>query len=199
MENDWRFSDRQTVAVELMTAQERRAVGRLPGGELYYAPLGEMRSDGERVRCHLCGRWFKMVGGNHLLAAHGWTTAEYRAAFHLNMTATTVGPATRDRKRESMLEQIDRGEREYPIDARGLRTAVGWRALAVLRPDVAADWHPTRNRALERQGVDARSVGVKSTVEVWWRCRDCGHAWRSGIRVRCEGAGVSGVPLASAA
>jgi hypothetical protein len=71
-----------------------------------------------------------------------------------------------------MLEQLDRGERTYPIDARGLRTAVGWRSLAVLRPDVALDWHPTRNRALERQGLDPRTVGVKSTLDVWWYVPD---------------------------
>jgi hypothetical protein len=68
-----------------------------------------MRSDGERVQCHLCGRWFKRVGGSHLLAAHGWTTAEYREAFRLNSTASTVGPVTSERMRETMLEQIGRG------------------------------------------------------------------------------------------
>jgi rubrerythrin len=172
-----------------MTTQKGRAVGRLPGGELYFAPLGEMRSDGERVQCHLCGRWFKMVGGSHLLAAHGWATSEYRTAFRLNATASTIGPVTRDRKRDSMLDQIDRGERTYPIDARGLRTAIEWRSLAIRKPDVAADWHPKRNRALERQGVDTRTVGVKSTIEVWWRCHNCGHVWRSAIRLRCAGAG----------
>jgi hypothetical protein len=35
-----------------------------------------------------------MVGGNHSLAAHHWTTAEYREAFLLNATASTVGPST---------------------------------------------------------------------------------------------------------
>jgi hypothetical protein len=89
-----------------------------------------MRSDGERVQCHLCARWFKRVGGSHLLAAHGWTTAEYREAFRLNVTTSTVGPVTRERMRETMLEQIDRGERQYPLrgavrasDAGGLAVA----------------------------------------------------------------------------
>jgi hypothetical protein len=31
--------------------------------------MGEMRYDGDRVQCHLCGRWLKMVGGSHLIAA----------------------------------------------------------------------------------------------------------------------------------
>jgi hypothetical protein len=28
-----------------------------------------MRYDGDRVQCHLCGRWLMMVGGSHLIAA----------------------------------------------------------------------------------------------------------------------------------
>jgi hypothetical protein len=104
-----------------------------------------MRSDGERVQCHLCGRWLKRVGDSHLLAAHGWTTAEYREAFRLNMTASTVGPATRERMRETMLEQIDRGERHYPLTVPpGPPTSAAWRSLGALRPDLLEDWHPTR-------------------------------------------------------
>ena len=169
--------------------REDRVIGRLPSGEEYYAPLGEMRSDGGRVQCHLCGRWFKMVGGNHLLAAHGWTTAEYREAFLLNATASTIGASTHDRKRESMLEQIDRGTRKYPVGGGGPATAIGWRSLAALRPEVAVDWHPTRNRAIEKEGLTPRTMGPKSTRAVWWCCQICKHVWLTGIRLRCEGAG----------
>src|ERR1700680_3105146 len=55
-----------------------RPIGRLPGGEPYFAPIGEMRYDGDRVQCHLCGRWLKMVGGSHLVSAHGIAIGEYR-------------------------------------------------------------------------------------------------------------------------
>lgn len=79
-----------------------------------------MGSDGERMQCHLCGRWYKMVGGSHLLAAHGWTTAEYRDAFLLNLTASTVGPATSELKRDTMLEQIATGARNYPLPGAGI-------------------------------------------------------------------------------
>lgn len=174
--------------------ERSRPVGRLPSGERYYAPLGRMRSDNERVQCHLCGRWFKMVGGSHLLAAHGWTTAEYRAAFRLNVTASTVGPATADRKRESMFDQIARGERSQPQGGGGRHTTARWRSLAALRPDVAAEWHPTKNGLLELPGLQPETLGVKSAREVWWRCQPCGHEWRASIRTRCVG---SGCPVCS--
>lgn len=51
------------------TGPHPEPLGHLPGGEAYFAPIGEMRSDGERMQCHLCGRWYRMVGGSHLLSA----------------------------------------------------------------------------------------------------------------------------------
>ena len=46
---------------------EAHPVGVLSDGTAYYAPLGELDYDGEdRVRCHLCGRFLRMVGGTHL-------------------------------------------------------------------------------------------------------------------------------------
>jgi hypothetical protein len=65
-----------------------------------------------------------MVGGSHLLNAHGWTTAEHREAFLLNATASTVGPATSKRKREVMREQIAAAAREYPLPKGGRPTTV---------------------------------------------------------------------------
>jgi hypothetical protein len=149
-----------------------------------------MRSDGERVQCHLCGRWLKRVGGSHLLAAHGWTTAEYREAFRLNVTASTVGPVTRERMRETMFEQIDRGERRYPLATpSGPPTPAAWRSLGALRPELLEEWHPTRNRELERSGVGPGRLGTRSERTVWWKCRECGEAWQSAVRdrVRCPG------------
>ncbi len=82
------------------TGPHPEPLGHLPGGEAYFAPIGEMRSDSERMQCHLCGRWYRMVGGSHLLSAHGWTTAEYRDAFLMNLTTSTVGRATSERAAE---------------------------------------------------------------------------------------------------
>ena len=150
-------------------------LGHLPSGEPYFAPIGEMRSDGERMQCHLCGRWYRMVGGNHLLAAHGWTTAEYREAFLLNLTASTIGPATRELKRDSMLEQIETGVRGFPLPKGGRPTPATWRSLASVQPRLIAQWHPSRNRKLEADGINPATIGARSKRTVWWRCGECGH------------------------
>jgi len=69
-----------------------RPLGWLPTGECYYVPIGEMLYDGDRVCCHLCGRWLKMVGGQHLIAAHDLTLEQYREMFRLLASATTAAP-----------------------------------------------------------------------------------------------------------
>ena len=45
-----------------------RPLGSLEDGTPYYAPLGQLPHDPQedRVQCHLCGEWYRLVGGTHL-------------------------------------------------------------------------------------------------------------------------------------
>lgn len=166
-------------------------LGFLPSGEPFYAPIGEMRYDDDRVQCHLCGRWFKVVGAIHIRAAHGITLQEYREMFHLLGNVSTAAPATSERKRETMHRQIDRGERTQPPEmapgafTRDSRVRVGrFRSLAALRPDLAAQLHPTRNA-----GLDPETLGPHSVRVVWWRCATCGHEWQMPVKHRTQPGG----------
>ncbi|MEV8517271.1 hypothetical protein [Dactylosporangium sp. NPDC051484] len=73
-----------------------QAVGRLPDGTPHYAPVGELLTEGDRVCCHLCGRWFLSVASH--LRYHGWTKTAYIAAFGLELGNPLSGPATRKRR-----------------------------------------------------------------------------------------------------
>lgn len=55
--------------------------------------------------------------------------------------------------------------------------------LATVRPDLAAQWHPERNRALGPEDVMAGS-----RKKVWWRCAQ-GHEWQASVNSRSQGAG----------
>lgn len=161
--------------VRTQRSEDLRPLGRLPTGEPYYAPIGEMLYDADRVRCHLCGRWLKMVGGQHLIVAHGVTLEQYRELFHLFATTSTAAPETSARKRRTMLEQISTGERDQSVlGPASPATVRRWRSLAVLRPDLLGEWHPTRNGDL-----DPYKLGQHTHRKVWWRCRECGHEWQS--------------------
>lgn len=60
--------------------------------------------------------------------------------------------------------------------------------LATTHPDLAAEWHATRNR-----GLAPRDVVSGSGKPVWWKCAvNARHAWRTAVHNRVRG---SGCPL----
>lgn len=59
----------------------------------------------------------------------------------------------------------------------------GYNDLASQVPEVAAEWHPTRNRTLRPD-----AVSVHSGRKVWWKCPVCGHEWMAAVANR-TGAG----------
>jgi Probable Zinc-ribbon domain len=180
-----------------MTAPKPRVVGlnapelgRLPDATPYFAPLGEIPydPDEDKVQCHLCGDWFRFVGSSHV-RWHDWTLDEYREAFHLLKRTSTAAPGVSEKLRRNAIARKETNERwANPPRASGPRPGRGvprWRSLAALRPDLAAELHPTRNR-----GLDPYELGLGSTRRVWWRCGSCGYEWRASIGHRVStGAG----------
>jgi hypothetical protein len=75
------------------TAGNRIAVGCLPDGTQFYAPIGTVVTDGDLVLCHLCGRLLRSVTAH--LRAHRWTKADYCTAFGLERGQSLEGTATR--------------------------------------------------------------------------------------------------------
>lgn len=57
------------------------------------------------------------------------------------------------------------------------------RSLAVVNPELAAEWHPTKNGLLTPDKVMA-----KSGKKVWWQCK-LGHEWQADIENRMYGRG----------
>ena len=64
---------------------------------------------------------------------------------------------------------------------RGLQIEVGINDLASQYPDLAAQWHPSKNGELTPQ-----MVSTSSALKVWWLC-DEGHEWRTGVNGRQYG------------
>ena len=65
----------------------------------------------------------------------------------------------------------------------GKRTLVGYNDLFTLRPDIAKQWHTTKNNNLTPQDVT-----VKSNKKVWWKCEQ-GHEWQAIVADRTSGKG----------
>ena len=58
------------------------------------------------------------------------------------------------------------------------RVVAGENDLQSLRPEIAAQWHPTLNGTLTPE-----MVTVGSTHTVWWQCAD-GHVWKTAVYTR---------------
>jgi len=54
-------------------------------------------------------------------------------------------------------------------------------SLEYLRPEIAKEWHPTKNGSLRPSDF---SYG--STYPAWWKCNTCGHEWYSTINNRTK-------------
>lgn len=65
----------------------------------------------------------------------------------------------------------------------GTRVLAGFNDLATLQPDLAAQWHPTRN-----SGLLPSAVALKSGKKAWWT-DSLGHEWEAYISGRANGAG----------
>lgn len=55
--------------------------------------------------------------------------------------------------------------------------------LSVINPNLAKEWHPTRN-----EGLSPRNVTPGSARKVWWICNN-GHEWKAAIYSRTRGSG----------
>lgn len=71
----------------------------------------------------------------------------------------------------------------------GKKVIEGENSLADRFPDIAAQWHPTRN-----EGLTPGQVTPQANRKVWWRC-DLGHAYRAAVSARTVGG--SGCPYCS--
>lgn len=74
----------------------------------------------------------------------------------------------------------------------GNKVLPGFNDLLTINPDLAMEWHPTKNIGLlNNKGEDISlpsKVGAGSTYKVWWIGK-CGHQWDATIRDRNRGSG----------
>ena len=71
----------------------------------------------------------------------------------------------------------------------GKRVINGVNDLATLKPQIAAEWHPTKNGSLT-----PHELSVRTQTKVWWKC-NFGHEWVASVANRKS----SGCPICSRA
>ena len=66
----------------------------------------------------------------------------------------------------------------------GRRAWPGFNDLTTTNPELAKEWHPTRNGA-----ISAKDVTGGSGKKAWWMCSVCGNEWETVINYRTAGSG----------
>ncbi len=172
-----------------MTSAAGASAHLLPDGTAFFGALGKIAydPDEDRVQCHLCGRWFRHLGGSHLGRTHGWTLAQYRDAFRLPLGAPLCARSLSSTLRTRAHARI--GRNGFGLGGPARKGTIQervrpWRSLAALSPELLAELHPARN-----PGLDPAKVAWAANRRVWWRCSTCGHEWRALVSSRTAGRG----------
>lgn len=66
----------------------------------------------------------------------------------------------------------------------GQKILVGFNDLCSTHPELAKEWHPTKNEPLK-----ANNISFGSTKKIWWKCLLCGHEWQAAVYSRTGGRG----------
>src|ERR1700744_5023036 len=137
----------------------RPVVGVLADGTPYYAPLGEIVSDGTAVTCHLCGRSLKSVAAH--LRVHGWTKAAYCETFGLERGQSLEGRETRKRRAASFAPRLIFAPATGAGSAAGRqRAAAGELARDAARASTGRPLPQQRRRKAARAATAASSEGA---------------------------------------
>ena len=70
-----------------------------------YGEIGILADDGEKVQCHVCGKWYKKLGRH--IALHGMDAAEYRHMFGLNIRCPLASEESRAVSRDNCAQYFN--------------------------------------------------------------------------------------------
>ena len=146
--------------------------------------------------CPICSGHKLVVGINDLATVRPDLAAQWHPTKNGNMKPTDVIAGTD----KNVWWKCEKGhEWQARINNRvngnncpiciGKKVLVGYNDLETVRPELAKEWHPTKNGALTPQDVVAGS-----NKKVWWQCKN-GHEWKTAISHR--GLRGTGCPICS--
>jgi hypothetical protein len=187
---EWHPENSSLSPAKVQYGSHRKVWWRCRNGHEWQATPNTRTSGNGCPACsgHLATSTTSLAGVAPLVAAQ-W---DHRRNRGVTPDAVTAGamtkywwrcPVARDHVWQATVASRVRGKSGCPACWGNLVTKSN--CLATTRPDIAASWHPTRNRALT-----PRDVTPGSGRQVWWKCpvaRD--HVWRTSVGNRTVGEG----------
>ena len=135
--------------------------------------------------CPYCSNKKVLVGYNDLATTHPEIAKQWHPTKNGNLKPTDVVIGSRMKvwwkcenghEWEAIIDSRNRGQ-GCPYCA-GKYVIEGENDLATLYPEIAKEWHPTKNGDLKPTQVHSKSI-----KRVWWQC-ELGHEWESTIASR---------------
>lgn len=178
---------------QVFRGSQRRVWWQCENGHEWRATIASRAKTG--CGCPVCAGKTVLPGCNDLLTTNPKIAAQWHPTKNDGLTPDRVHPHSV----QSVWWQCEKGHEwkatvlsrvrqksGCPICA-NKSILVGANDLATVAPELAAEWHPTKNGSLTPQ-----QVGVGSHLRVWWQCAK-GHEWRAQILAR--GNSHSGCPV----
>ncbi len=111
---------------DFMTALKYKKRKTLPGfpkeGKFRTKAEVDAHLSGEKIQCLLCGRWFHIIGGSHLLKIHGITVDDYRSRYGLPWKRGLVGTIFREKLVAQGEKAVADGNFKIPVRGVSYRT-----------------------------------------------------------------------------
>ena len=183
------------TAQNVSAFSNRKLWWRCEEGHEWQAPV---KSRARGKGCPICSNREVRSGFNDLATVQPEIAAQWHPTKNGTLTPDMIVPG----KHRKVWWQCELGhEWEAQVYSRlggngcpvcsGRRVLAGFNDLAIKNPDVAAQWHPTRNGDLTPQNVTSAC-----NKKVWWQC-EFGHEYEAHISIRTSATIPTGCPYCS--
>lgn len=142
------------------------------------------------IGCPVCYGRALLPGYNDLATTHPQTLAEWHPTRNYPLTPTEIGRGSQRKIwwicakghewKTSPNSRTGKGITDCPTCA-GRNILVGFNDLPTTHPEIAAQWHPTKNLP-----VVPSDVNHGSRMLIWWAC-DIGHEWKTPLYNKRKG------------
>ena len=139
------------------------------------------RDDG----CPFCAGKKVLKGFNDLLTVNPKLAKEWHPTKNAELKASDITCGSNKKVwwkcqygHEWQAAVCDRKNTQCPYCS-GKRALSGFNDLRTVRPEIAREWHPTKNGTLTPE-----MFTVGSTTKIWWHCLECGNDWYVSVNNR---------------
>ena len=143
-----------------------------------------------KTNCPICSNKKILVGYNDFATTHPEIAKQWHPTKNgdLKPTDFTAGSQIKvwwqcKKGHEWQARIYDRKDKNCPYCS-NRKLLAGLNDLETTHPEIAKEWHPTKNGDLKPKNVFA---GTEKNV--WWKCLKCGYEWETSVKNRKRGYG----------